>query len=89
MSDINNLPGLDKASILFQVLGEALALSMFKNISEADILKIRIRVRELQNVPIDIKKTVVEEYYFTMMSKQNTKSKETKDQLFSFLHDLI
>ncbi len=36
MSDINTLPGLDKAAILFQVLGEALALSMFKNISETE-----------------------------------------------------
>ena len=88
MSNTNNLPGLDKAAILFQVLGEALALSMFKNISESDLLKIRIRVRELQNVPVELKKSIVEEYYFTMMSKQNTKSKATKDQLFSFLHDL-
>ena len=39
MSNINNLPGLDKAAILFKVLGEALALSMFKNISEANLLK--------------------------------------------------
>ena len=88
MSNINNLPGLDKAAILFKVLGEALALSMFKNISEANLLKIRIRVRELHNVPVEMKKAIVEEYYFTMMSKQNTKSKATKDQLFSFLHDL-
>ena len=88
MSDINTLPGLDKAAILFQVLGEALALSMFKNISEANIMKIRIRSRELQNVPVDLKKAIVEEYYFTMMSKQNNKSKETEDKLFSFLHEL-
>ncbi len=68
MSNTNNLPGLDKAAILFQVLGEALALSMFKNISESDLLKIRIRVRELQNIPVELKKSIVEEYYFTMMS---------------------
>ena len=31
---INALPGLDKAAILFQVLGESLALTMFQGISE-------------------------------------------------------
>ena len=47
-NDINNIAGLDKAAILFQVLGEALALSMFQNISESDIMRIRIRwVREI------------------------------------------
>ena len=86
MSDINTLPGLDKAAILFQVLGEALALSMFKNISEANIMKIRIRSRELQNVPVDLKKAIVEEYYFTMMSKQNNKSKESI-KLFSSIFE--
>ena len=45
MENNNDLQGLDKAAILFQVLGEALALSMFQNISEADIMRIRIRSR--------------------------------------------
>ena len=87
MNDINNLQGLDKAAILFQVLGEALALSMFQNISESDIMKIRIRSRELQNIPVDIKKSIVEEYYFKMMSKQYHQTISKEDKLFSFLND--
>ena len=39
---VDTLPGLDKAAILFQVLGESLALTMFQGISESNILK-RIR----------------------------------------------
>ena len=87
-NDINNIAGLDKAAILFQVLGEALALSMFQNISESDIMRIRIRSRELQNIPVEIKKTIVEEYYFKVMSSQYQKQNSTEDKLFSFLHDL-
>ena len=34
---IDALPGLDKAAILFQILGESLALTMFQDISESDI----------------------------------------------------
>ena len=40
MSDINNLNGLDKAAILFQIFGESLALTMFQEIPESELLKI-------------------------------------------------
>ena len=88
MENKNDLQGLDKAAILFQVLGEALALSMFQNISEADIMRIRIRSRELQNIPVAMKKNILEEYYFKMMSKQYHSMSNTEDHLFSFLHKL-
>ena len=60
--NIDNLSGLDKAAILFQVLGESLALSMFQNISEADMLRIRVRSRELSNIPTSVKHIILEEY---------------------------
>ena len=88
MEKNNELQGLDKAAILFQILGEALALSMFQNISEADIMRIRIRSRELQNIPVSMKKNILEEYYFKMMSKQYHSMSSSEDQLFSFLHKL-
>ena len=59
MNDMRNLSGLDKAAILFQVLGESLALSMFQNIAESDIMRIRIRSRELHNIPVATKKAIV------------------------------
>ena len=54
MSDTNNLTGLDKAAILFQVFGESLALTMFHDLPESELLKIRVRSRELKNISIDI-----------------------------------
>tara|TARA_B100000029_G_scaffold498429_1_gene567273 strand:- start:8644 stop:9576 length:933 start_codon:yes stop_codon:yes gene_type:complete len=88
MSDINNLNGLDKSAILFQIFGESLALTMFKELAEADLLRIRVRARELRNISFSIKQSVLEEYYFKMMSQKyhNLSSKENK--LFNFLINL-
>ena len=56
MNNINNLSGLDKAGLLFQMLGESLALTLFNNMSESDLLKIRIRSKELKNISVSVKK---------------------------------
>ncbi len=84
-----NLTGLDKAAILFQVLGESLALTLFRDISESDILRIRVRSRELRHISISLKKSILEEYYFKMMSEKYRNS-NTKDssKLFGFLDGL-
>jgi len=86
--NIDNLSGLDKAAILFKVLGESLALSMFQNISEADMLRIRVRSREINNIPTSVKHTILEEYYFKMMSTQYHNLDKDDNKLFSFLNDL-
>ena len=86
--NIDSLSGLDKAAILFQVFGESLALSMFQNISEADMLRIRVRSRELSNIPTSVKHVIVEEYYFKMMSAQYHNLDKDDNKLFSFLNDL-
>ena len=85
--NIDNLSGLDKAAILFQVLGESLALSMFQNISEAEMLRIRVRSRELSNIPTSVKHIILEEYYFKMMSTQYHNLDKDDNKLFSFLND--
>ena len=64
MKDVNNFTGLDKAAILFQVFGESLALTMFQELPETELLKIRVRARELKNVSVDVKQNILEEYYF-------------------------
>ena len=84
---VDTLPGLDKAAILFQVLGESLALTMFQGISESNILKIRVRSKELKHVPFDIKKTILEEFYFKMMTQKYRQVDKSK-KLFAFLDDL-
>ena len=89
MSNINNLSGLDKAGLLFQILGESLALTLFNDISESVLLKIRIRSKELKNIPIAIKKEIVEEFYFKLLSSQNKQfDKESSEALFEFLNNL-
>jgi flagellar motor switch protein FliG len=86
--NMDNLSGLDKAAILFQVLGESLALSMFQSISEADILRIRVRSRELRNIPVPLKQNILEEYYFKMMSTKYHNLDNGDNQLFAFLNEL-
>jgi len=88
MSEENNLNGLDKAAILFQVFGESLALTMFQDIQEADLLRIRVRARELRNIPTELKQSILEEYYFKMMSQKYHNLGGRDNQLFKFLIDL-
>ncbi len=84
---IDALPGLDKAAILFQVLGESLSLTLFQELSESDILRIRVRSKELKNIPFNVKQAVLEEFYFKLMTlKYRNINKDKK--LFSFLDDL-
>ena len=89
IKDINNLSGLDKAGLLFQILGESLALTLFNDLTESDLLKVRIRSKELKHVPISIKKEILEEFYFKLLSNQNKHIiSEGSDGLFDFLNQL-
>jgi len=84
---IDALPGLDKAAILFQVLGESLALTMFQGISVSDILRIRVRSKELKNIPLNVKQAILEDFYFKLMTlKYRNVNKDKK--LFAFLDHL-
>jgi len=88
MTTYENLSGLDKAAIIFQVYGESLALSFFTDLPEEAIIKIRIRSKELVDIPVSLKKTVLEEFSFKMMTDKYQKSKPSSVRLFSFLDDL-
>ena len=89
MNNINNLSGLDKAGLLFQMLGESLALTLFNDMSESDLLKIRIRSKELKNISVALKKEVLEEFYFKLLSNQNKHPEaDSSEALFEFLNKL-
>ena len=88
MTNYENLSGLDKAAIIFQVFGESLALSFFTDLPESSIIKIRVRSKELQGIPSELKKTVLEEFYFKMMTDKYQKNKPSSVRLFDFLDDL-
>ena len=87
--DYNSLSGLDKAAILFQVLGEPLAVSFFSGISKEKLMKVRVRSNELSGqVPTIIKKQILEEYSFMLLQDRYRKSKPDAIKLFEFLDDL-
>ncbi len=89
INDINNLSGLDKAGLLFQILGESLALTLFNDLSESDLLKVRIRSKELKNVSVSLKKEILEEFYFKLLSNQNKSMHlDNSEDLFEFLKKL-
>ena len=88
MTNYENLSGLDKAAIIFQVYGESLALSFFTDLPESSIIKIRVRSKELKGVPAELKKTVLEEFYFKMMTDKYQNNKPSSVRLFDFLDDL-
>ncbi len=88
MTNYENLSGLDKAAIIFQVYGESLALSFFTELPQSAIIKIRVRSKELIGVPADLKKSVLEEFYFKMMTEKYQQSKPSSVRLFDFLDDL-
>jgi flagellar motor switch protein FliG len=89
ITDINRLSGLQKAAILFSVLGEGLALTLVKDLSKTDIRKVRAAMRELNNVSFAVKKRVMEEFYFSFVSEKfyDEESDEPKKP-FGFLEDL-
>jgi flagellar motor switch protein FliG len=84
---LENFSGFDKAAILLHIFGDSLAMTLFKTISDSEMIKLRLRSRELQNVPPSLKKAVMEEYYFKMMSDKY-RDKEEPDDLFGFLRNL-
>ena len=87
--DYNSLSGLDKAAILFQVLGEPLAVSFFTSLAKEDILKIRVRSNELSGqVPTIVKKQILDEYSFLMLQDRYRQSKPDSIKLFEFLDNL-
>ena len=89
IKDINNLSGLDKAGLLFQILGESLALTLFNDLTESDLLKVRIRSKELKHVSVSLKKEILEEFYFKLLSNQNKNMESQSSQdLFDFLNKL-
>ena len=68
MTDFNSLSGIDKAAVLFSVLGEPLALTLFKDLDEDQIIKIRLKSKELGIIDPLLRKEVLEEYYFKIVS---------------------
>ena len=89
MKTLEDLSGYDKAAIIFDILGDSLSINMFKNIPEAEFYKIRDHAKTLKNtVPTAVKKEVLEDYYFKMLSNEKYKDQTSSEKMFEFLEAL-
>ncbi len=89
ITDYNKLSGLQKAAVLFSVLGEGLALSLVKDLSKTEIRKVRAAMRDLDSVSFLIKKRVMEEFYFSFVSEKfHDENSDEPKKPFSFLEEI-
>lgn len=85
MADPKKLAGIDKAAVLFDILGARLASQLFPNLSDEEIIAVQQRVPQVRNTPFEQKKMVLEEFYFSFMSRKfASDSKEATAQPFAF-----
>jgi len=88
MVDFKNLGGLDKVAILFKTLGPNLAMQLFKGITPAEIQKVRQHMSNITNIPFAVKKSVLEEFYFSFVSEKFKPAGEETRRPFEFLNRL-
>ena len=89
MKKLEELSGYDKVAIIFDILGDSLSINMFKDIPEAEFYKIRDHAKQLRNdVPTSVKKAVLEDYYFKMLSNEKYKDQTNDEEMFDFLNGL-
>ncbi len=89
MKTLDELSGYDKAAIIFDILGDSLSINMFKDISETEFYKLRDHAKSLKNtVPTIVKKEVLEDYYFKMLTNEKYKDQTSSEKMFKFLEDL-
>jgi len=86
MSDTQKLSNLDRAAIIYKMLGDNLSVSLFRHLSQAQLNKLRRHAETLAKVPFDLKRKVLEEYYFQLMSEKiRAVSDGDQKVLFDFL----
>ena len=89
MKTIDDLSGYDKAAIIFDILGDSLATNMFTEIPEPEFYKLRNHAKKLKNlIPTNVKKEVLEDYYFKMLSGDKYRDESVSDKMFAFLETL-
>ena len=89
MKKLGDLSGHDKASIIVDLLGDSLALNIFNDISESEFIKIRRHAKKISPlVPTSVKKEVLDDYYFKMISSEKFQQVSLHKNMFDFLDDL-
>ena len=89
MKKLGDLSGHDKASIIVDLLGDSLALNIYNDISESEFIKIRRHAKKISPlVPTSVKKEVLDDYYFKMISSEKFQQVSLHKNMFDFLDDL-
>jgi flagellar motor switch protein FliG len=89
MKTVEELSGYDKAAIIFDILGESLSINMFKDIPQAEFYKLRDHAKSIRNsVSTTVKKEVLEDYYFKMLTNEKYKDQTSSEEMFEFLLEL-
>ena len=89
MLKIENLSGHDKASIIIDLLGDSLALNIFRDIPESEFIKLRRHAKKISPlISTSVKKEVLDDYYFKMLSSEKNQQVSLNKNMFDFLNDL-
>ena len=90
VNDYNSLSGLQKVAVLFSVVGEGLALSLVKGLSKTEVRKIRSTLQTMGTISFNVKKRVMEEFYFGFLSEDVGQNGADGNAIhpFEFLKDL-
>jgi flagellar motor switch protein FliG len=89
MKTIEELTGYDKAAIIYAILGDSVAINMFKDIPEAELYELRKHASKIKReVSIRVKKDVLDDYYFKILSSEKNKQVSLNENMFDFLNDL-
>ena len=86
---VEELSGYDKAAIIYDIMGDSVAVNMFIDIPEADLYELRKHANRIKkDVSIHVKKEVLSDYYFKMLSVDKYKQVSINSNMFDFLNIL-
>jgi len=90
INDYYSLSGLQKVAVLFSVVGEGLALSLVKGLSKTEVRKIRSTLQTMGPISFNVKKRVMEEFYFGFLGEDVGQNGTDGNAIhpFEFLKDL-
>ena len=89
MKTAEELSGYDKAAIIYDILGDSVAVNIFKDIPESELYELRKHANKIKrNVSVIVKKEVLDDYYFKMLSAEKSKQVSLNKNMFDFLKTL-
>ena len=89
MKTVEELSGYDKAAIIYDILGDSVAVNMLGDIPEAELYELRKHANSIRrDVSTHVKKEVLDDYYFKMLSVDKRQQVSLNKNMFDFLNNL-